>query len=222
MKGENKSFPIDRVFAELMAKGLISSRRRLRRKKATWSHTFKAGILRPKNIYYNEMYSSLADDLLGFALLHEEGHHTTKQNWKILVGFIVAGFGALTYFYLLGWYLGHPSGDALNFACVVMFFLSLLSLRAFETPLQEDETRSDLHSARTMVEKLGIQKPSIAATALFKILDERKRDRTSLSYRTMRFIGGGIHPPDTERIKAIRELEESIAEGADEDGNALH
>ena len=218
--GEQK--PIDRVFAELKAKGLVAARRKLAPKKAKWSGNFKAGIFRPRNIYYNERYSSLDDNLLRFALLHEEGHHTSKQTWKLLVGFVVAGFAFLIYFYLVGWYSGHPDANSLNFATVVMAFLSLMSLRAFETPLQEDETRADLHAARTLIEKVGVENPSVVAMSLLRSLEDMQPDKTSLSYRLKHFIGGGIHPSDMKRVKAIQELEESMVIEADSDGDPGH
>jgi len=220
-EGSGWQKPIDRAFAELRTKGFIAAKRKLVRKKTTWRHDFKAGILRRWNIYYNEMHSSLKDDLLRFVLLHEEGHFASKQNSTILLGFIIAGFVGLAYFYLVSRFQGHPNGDALILDSVVMAFLSLMSLRAFETPLQEDETRADLHAARVMIEKLGVEKPSVVAESLFEIQDKREHDKTSLSYQVMWFIGGGIHPPTRERIRAIRELEESLAKGADADGDAV-
>jgi Zn-dependent protease with chaperone function len=91
-----------------------------------------------------------------------------------------------------------------------------MSLRAFETPLQEDETRADLHSARILIEKLSVNRPSIVAAALFKKLDEDSTNRTSMLHRILHFLFGGVHPSDKERIRAIRELEQSNHEGVDE------
>lgn len=61
MTANEEKNAIDRVFAELKAKGLVAAKRKLKRKKAAWSHDFKAGILRPKNISIEEMETSMMD-----------------------------------------------------------------------------------------------------------------------------------------------------------------
>lgn len=215
-KGEQRK-PIDRVFCEMKAKGLVAEKRRLVEKSAKWDGNFKAGILHWNTVYYNVKYSSLDDDLLRFTLLHEENHKTSSQNWKLLFGFITAGFVALACTHL---YEEQPNQAALNLACVVMFFLAMMSVRAFQTPLREDETRADLHAARVMIERLGVRNPSAAAASLFTTIDKEQVHHKSLPYRALRFILGGVHPPDKERIRAIRELEESLVKGVDTETTA--
>ncbi len=209
---QNES-PIELILGDLKARGLVDEKRKLTPKKGKWSGNFKAGILNWWSIYYNEKFSALDDNVLRFALLHEENHKTTSQNWKILTGFIVASYALLIYVYLCLKGPGHTDTVALNLAGVVMFIVSLMSFRAFETPLQEDETRADLHAAKTLIEKFSVEKPSAVATSLFKIIDELQGNNDSLPHRILRFFLGGIHPLDEERVKAIQELEELLAKG---------
>jgi Zn-dependent protease with chaperone function len=214
MAADGEQKPIDRVFAELKARRLVAAKTKLKRKPADWWYDF-AGAKRV--IYYNERYSSLKDNPLRLALSHEQYHLVNRKTLTRLRAFYVACFVIVAL--PISRYLGTL---ALVLMPVVLAALWPASLWVFGAAIRADETKADLHAAKTLIGIFEIEKPSVTAVSLFKTLRERPRDRTRLTYRIRQFFYEGLHPADEERIKAIQEYEESIAKRADADGNTLH
>jgi len=208
MTADEEQKPIDRVFAELKAKGLVAAKRKLVCKKPDWWCDFAADRTRPV-IYYNERHSSLPEDPLRFALLHEEYHTFNKKNWTRLsafysVCFVIVALAILRSLGILGVIL----------IPVVLIALWPASSWVFKTAIRADETKADLHAAKTLIEEFEIEEPSVVATSIFKTIRARPRNRRSLTYWVMRFLTAGLHPTDDERIKAIQKYEESLVKEA--------
>lgn len=220
MPSNEEQKPIDHVFAEMKAKGLVASKRVLRRKKADWPLDFGSDRLTHR-IYYNERHSSLEDNLLRLALLHEERHLTSVKTPKVwsqmdAIGAVVFGILISTLMMMFGICV------AAIIALPLLIVAMNASQRLFRSALRGEETRADLGAAGTLINEFGIRKPSLVAASLFRALRARPRDRTSMTYRVKRLLAVDFHPSDGERVKSIQELEESLAKGDDAHGNAIH
>ena len=213
MKDEEEK-PIDRMFDELRAKGLVAAKTKLKRKPADWWYDFGGakGV-----IYYNERYSSREDNLLRLALLHEQNHLMNEKTWTRSTIFCVVCFVVVAppMFRLLGTL-------ATVLFPVVLLALWLESLWMFRAASRADESKADLHAAKALIENFEVMRPSVIAVSLFKTLRDRPRDRTILTNRLRQFFYEARHPTDEERIKAIQEYEESLGKGDDVHGNAVH
>jgi Zn-dependent protease with chaperone function len=209
MASEEDQKAIHRVLVVLKAKGVIAEETVLKSMKTDWWLDFGADRITPV-IYYNERYSSLEESLLRFALSHEQYHLMNTKNWVRLsaayAACSVAAFLSMVEFL-----------DILGLALipVVLVLLWFVLLRMFGTALRTDETKADLHAARTLIEKFETDKPSVVAMSLFKTLRETPRNRTALTYRVRRFFYTGLHPTDEERVRAIKSLEESTVRSSD-------
>lgn len=212
--------PIDLVFAELKAGGLVAPKRSLTRKRASWALDFGSDLVRCR-INYNVMHADMDANLLRAALLHEEGHLTSAGTTKVwskisLMGAIVFSVLVSASFASLGVYV-----TAL--LMVPLFFGTLnFSERMFRAARCREETKADLHAARVLITEFAIDKPSVVFGTLFRALRARPRDRTLVIHRVKKLLKVESHPSDEERIKAIQELEESLAKGVGVYGDGLH
>lgn len=207
MAAERAQKPIDHVFSELKAKGLIESTRKLRPKKADWKLDFGADRI-TNTICYNERHSHLEKNLLRFSLLHEEYHFLNRKNWT-----------TLRLFYAMCVTVAVVSIrrcldiSALGFLLVVIVIMALalkVAFMVFRPRLRADETKADLHAARILIEEFGVERPSVVAQSLFKTLRETPRKRTMLMYHLRRLLVEDFHPSDTERVSAIQKFEDSL------------
>jgi len=203
MADESEQKPIDRVFAELKAKGVVAAETELKREEADWWLDF-AAYWNSQVIGYNEKHSFMEDNLLEFAFSHEQFHLVNSKNWTRL-SILRAGGIMIVFLSMIG-FLDILGLVLLPFALIALWFATLWM---FGPALRADETDADLHAARALIEKFKIEKPSVVATSLFKILRESNWDRTELIYRARRFIYAGLHPRDDDRVDAIKEFEES-------------
>jgi len=166
------------------------------------------------------MHSNLDETLVKLPLLHEEHHLTSKKTSRVWSEMNACGSFVFVILMLLSLqYLG-----AFVTACLAAPFLIISingSQRMFRKALGMEETNADLGAAKALIENYGVRRPSMVAASLFRTLRARPRDRTSLAYRVRRLLTVDFHPSDNKRVKAIQELEESIAKGADEAGDTI-
>lgn len=198
---------IKAVFQELSSKGHIN-----KSKKCRWSpfvFNFKAGVLFRRTIFYDKRYDGLDEDLLRFALLHEEGHHQGKQYTPLIL--IVDVIVIVSSVLLVNWNAG-PARDVVQPVVwgllPIYIWLILASLKVFGKYVHEDELRSDSFAARILRDSYGISKPSEVVDRMWKALTPSER-HDSIGYRLFRLLLGGLHPSDQERVRRIAETIDS-------------
>jgi Zn-dependent protease with chaperone function len=192
---------IKTVFQELRSKGHIRKSKRCR-----WSplvFNFKAGVLFRRTIFYDKKYDNLDEDLLRFALLHEEGHHQGKQYTPLVL--IMDVIVVVSSVLLVDWKARVDNDIVQPIVWGLMpiyIWLILASLKVFGKYIHEDEFRSDSFAARILRDSYGISKPSETIDRMWKALTPSKK-HDSIGYRLFRLLLGGLHPSDEERVRKI-------------------
>ncbi len=211
---------IETSFQDLKSKGLVSQDRHLKRRYAMLHPllNFRAGSLfSPRAICYSSSYSSLSEDEVRFALMHEEGHFATKQYSRLLLilgesalrlGLLAVLVGLVSVLLIfLGIRLDQGIISAgIKFITVVVVALAALTIalklvKHAELPLDEDN--ADDFAAVRMKEAFGVRRPS---KVLGDLLDHLRRHRSILGRIVnpiLRVFGGDIHRPDHERVERI-------------------
>ena len=194
---------VDNIFGELRSKGHIKKSKKC--KASGLVPNFKAGVLFRRTIFYGSEYENLEDDLLRFALLHEEGHHQGKQNSHLVIGVSMAVI--LSSMALVNWVgASNPKVIQPILWGLTPFYVWLLlaSMRIFGGAIQKDEFRSDSIAAKTLRDAYAINKPSEVLDRLLKALTSSK-EHDSVGYRLYGLFFGAMHPSDEERVRRIRE-----------------
>jgi len=202
--------PAKTVFDDLMRKDLISPSRRLVRKQP-YSRVvnFRTSRFHPDTIYAIGNVSKLPEGSITFALLHEEGHKTERQNsrWVLAaMGCVGAPTMALAIWHGIS---GIPSG-ALDWAIYLSGALFVLFCpRIFRRWIFMDETRADLFAARTMKRAYpGITTREVADAARIALRAAGRKRKGGLEERlVLDWMGWEVHPKDEERIEKIMSLD---------------
>jgi Zn-dependent protease with chaperone function len=193
--------PVREIFEELRSKGHIKKSKKCRTSGIV--PNFKAGVLFRRTIFYNKEYEGLEDNLLRFALLHEEGHHQGKQYSHLVIAVdllvIISSIVLATYY----------ADSELRTINAIIYgltpiyvWLLFASSRIFGGAIQKDELKSDLFAAEVLKDGYAISKPSAIVDRLFKALTPAER-HDSIGYRLLRLFFGGMHPEDEDRVGII-------------------
>ncbi len=205
---------IEEVFQELQQLSLIKEDRKLIKNEYPilenilpwYARNFKARQL-TRNIQYDPRYQDLDEDVLRFALLHEEGHLRYGSR-SILYGYI--GFFAVicsTFFLMvLGVLSGWKQTWSMAFVIFVGIFIYRISVRE---KTHNSEFLSDQYAAESLKRCFFVDEPSkVLKKAAKEMKVDVSKSKGSVLKLLLKISGGKTHPKVDKRISRIERSED--------------
>jgi len=187
------------IVKELKTRKLIDPRRNIIASEKV-PFGFKASVFSSNTISYNPKLSGFDDDMIRFALLHEEGHLKRGQ-YGIPALFFLLCLGFIPLLYCINQKVD-PS--IMIISTFFMLFIVVSSIRILTEPFHWDEYGSDEFASKLLRDEYGIKKPSeIVKNTLNAV--PISFDSSSLFHRLcLAFIE--YHPSTEQRVRNVTEL----------------
>ena len=187
------------IFNDLKARNLIDPNRKLKASKNV-PFGFKASVLTSNTISYNPNFTGLDDNMIRFAILHEEGHLKRGQ-YGITSIFFLVGLGFIPL--LLGILLKFDQ-NFMVFSSLFFVFVFVTSIRILTEPFHWDEYGSDEFASKILRENYDIKKPSDIVKNTLKSIPSSFDSSNLLHRLCLAFIE--YHPSTEQRVRNIVEL----------------